>query len=179
MIINDLQFGIPLIFNPTVSSLSDPSGPFRGAGLRNIKYYPDAGTSGNQSNDGVVFRLADIYLMRAEADIRLNETVSATSLGYVNQIRSRAYNVSGTTLLTAPQVTLTSLLAERARELSWEGWRREDLIRYDVLNGTFNQYFGAARNPSKTPDPNANLQLFPIPAQQITANPNLTQNPGY
>lgn len=179
LIINDLQFGIPLIFNPIVSSLSDPSGPFRGAGLRNIKYYPDAGTAGNQSNDGVVFRLADIYLMRAEADLRANGAVSSTSLGYVNAIRTRAYNVSGTTPLTAGQVTLNSILAERARELSWEGWRRNDLIRYDVLNGTFNQYFGAARNPLKTADPDAHLQLFPVPANEIVANPNLTQNPGY
>jgi starch-binding outer membrane protein, SusD/RagB family len=177
--INDLQFSIPLVFNPIVSSLSDPSGSFRAAGLRNIKYYPDAGTAGGQSNDMVLFRLADIYLMRAEADLRLNGTVSGTSLGYVNAVRQRAYSGDASHNWTAGQVTLASLLAERARELSWEGWRRNDLIRYDVENGTHDQYFGAARNPSKTADPDAHLQLFPIPSQQITANANLHQNPGY
>jgi hypothetical protein len=177
--INDAQFGIPLVFNPIVSSMSDPSGPFRAAGLRNIKYYPDAGTAGGQSNDMVMFRLADIYLMRAEADLRLNGTVSATSLNYVNAIRTRAYSGDASHNWTAGQVTLTSLLAERARELAWEGWRRNDLIRYDVENGTSNAYFGAARNPTKTADPDAHLQIFPIPSAQITANPNLTQNPGY
>ncbi len=177
--INDLQFGIPLIFNPVVSAISDPSGPFRAAGLRNIKYYPDAGTSGNQSNDMVIFRLADIYLMRAEADLRANATVSGTSLGYVNAVRTRAYSGDASHNWTAPQVTLTSLLAERARELAWEGWRRNDLIRFDVENGTHDQYFGAARNPAKTADADAHWQLFPIPSQQITANPNLSQNPGY
>jgi hypothetical protein len=177
--INDLQFGIPLIFNPVVSSMSDPSGPFRGAGLRNIKYYPDAGTAGGQSNDMVIFRLADIYLMRAEADLRLNGTVSATSLGYINAIRTRAYSGDASHNWIVGQVTLASILAERARELAWEGWRRNDLIRYDVENGTYNVYFGAARNPTKTADASANLQLFPIPSAQITANPNLVQNPGY
>jgi starch-binding outer membrane protein, SusD/RagB family len=178
-IINDLQFSIPLIFNPVVGSMSDASGSFRAAGVRNIKYYPDAGTAGGQSNDMVIFRLADIYLMRAEADLRLNGTVSATSLTYVNAVRQRAYSGDASHNWTAGQVTLTSLLAERARELSWEGWRRNDLIRYDVENGTHDQYFGAARNPTKTADPDAHLQLFPIPSQQLTANANLHQNPGY
>jgi hypothetical protein len=179
LIINDLQFGIPLIFNPVVSSLSDPSGPFRGAGLRNIKYYPDAGTAGQQSNDMTIFRLADIFLMRAEADIRLNGTISGTSLGYVNQVRTRAYSGDASHNWTAVQATLDGILAERARELAWEGWRRNDLIRYDVENGTVSSYFGAARNPAKTADPDAHLQLFPVPSAQITANPNLAQNPGY
>jgi hypothetical protein len=189
LIINDLQFGIPLIFNPVVSSLSDPSGAFRAAGLRNIKYFPEGGTAGNQSNDMVLFRLADIYLMRAEADLRANATVSGTSLKYINAVRERAYggaNITNpntgnpiTVDWTAGAVTLNSLLDERARELSWESWRRNDLIRYDVANGTFNQYFGAARNPGKAADADAHWQIFPIPAQQLTANANLKQNPQY
>jgi len=189
LIINDLQFGIPLIFTPTVSSLSDPSGAFRGAGLRNIKYFPEGGTAGNASNDFVIFRLPDIFLMRAEADLRANGTVSATSLGYINQIRERAYGGStvnnpntGTPIVvdwTAAQVTLSSLLDERARELSWEQWRRNDLIRYDVAINSFSTYYGGARNPSKTADADAHWQIFPIPIQQITANANLKQNTGY
>jgi len=177
--INDLQFGIPLVFNPNVTAISDPSGPFRGAGLRNIKYYPDAGTAGGQSNDMVIFRLADIYLMRAEADLRLNGTVDVNSLAGINAIRTRAYSGDASHNWTAGQVTLASILAERARELSWEGWRRNDLIRYDVLNNTVNQYFGAPRTPAKTADADAHWQIFPIPSQQLTANANLKQNPQY
>ena len=189
--LQDAQFSIPLSFNPVVSSLSDPSGPFRSAGIRNVKYFPEAGTSGNQSNDMVLFRLADVYLMRAEADARANGGVmSATSLGYLNKVRERAYGTSSPTIAnpnggliqvdwTAAQATLDNILAERAREMSWENIRRTDLIRYAVASGNPQLYFGAARNPSKVVDPDGHLEIFPIPTQQITANANLKQNPGY
>ena len=175
--LQDLQFSIPLLFTPLVGQISNAAGSFRMAGLRSIKYFPEAGTAGGQSNDMVIFRLSDIYLMRAEADLRANGTMSATSLGYVNLIRERAYGGDASHDWTAPQATLTNLLAERARELSWEGWRRNDLIRFEVASGT--HYFSAARTPDKTQDADSHWQLFPIPKQQITANPNLVQNQGY
>jgi hypothetical protein len=187
----DAQFSIPLSFNPVVASLSDPSGPFRSAGIRNVKYFPEAGTSGGQSNDMVIFRLADVYLMRAEADVRANGVISGTSLGYLNKVRERAYGTSSPTVINpntgnpiavdwlAPQATLNNILAERARELSWENIRRTDIIRYTVASGNPQLYFGAARNPGKVVDPDGHLQVFPIPTQQITANANLKQNPGY
>ena len=175
--LQDVQFSIPLIFNPTVATLSDPSGPFRGAGVRNIKYFPEQGTSGNQDNNYALFRLADIYLMRAEADIRANGAPSATSVNLVNAIRTRAYDGSSANNWAAGQVTLANLLAERGRELAWECTRRTDEIRYEVTSGT--PYFTAARNPQKTQDPDAHTLIFPVPAPQITSNPNLKQNPGY
>ena len=175
--IQDAQFSIPLIFSPTVSTLSDASGPFRGAGVRNIKYFPEAGTSGNQDNNYALFRLADVYLMRAEADVRLNGAASATSVSLVNAIRTRAYSGSTAGNWTAGQVTLANLLAERGRELTWETIRRTDQIRYEVISGT--PYFTAPRNPQKLQDPDAHTLIFPVPAPQITSNPNLKQNPGY
>lgn len=175
--VQDVQFSIPLIFNPTVASLSDASGPFRGAGVRNIKYFPEPGTSGNQDNNYALFRLADVYLMRAEADIRANGAPSATSVNLVNAIRTRAYSGSTANNWTAGQITLASLLAERGRELAWECVRRTDEIRYEVTSGT--PYFTAARNPQKTQDPDSHTLVFPVPAPQITSNPNLAQNPGY
>ncbi len=196
--LQDAQFSIPLSFNPVVTKLSDPAGPFRVAGIRNIKYFPEPGTGSNanplgsvQSNDMVIFRLADVYLMRAEADVRANGVISATSLGYLNKVRERGYGTSSPTInnpntntpiqvdWTAPQVTLDNILAERARELSWEGLRRIDQIRYSVASANPQLYFGAARNPLKTVDADGHLQIFPIPKQQITSNANLTQNPGY
>jgi len=188
--LQDAQFSIPLAFNPVVAKISDPSGPFRSAGLRNVKYFPEGGTSGGQSNDMVIFRLADVYLMRAEADVRANGAISATSLGYVNKIRERAYSTTSPTIpnpdggtitvdWNAATATLDNILAERARELAWENIRRTDLIRYEVAGGTVAKYFGAARNPAKLADGDGHWEVFPIPTQQITSNANLTQNPGY
>ncbi len=175
--IQDQQFSIPLIFSPTVATLSDASGPFRGAGVRNIKYFPEAGTSGSSDNNYVLFRLADVYLMRAEADVRLNGTISAKSLGYMNAINTRAYSGSTANNWTVGTATLANILAERGRELAWECVRRTDLIRYEVAAGT--PYWSAARNPQKTQDPDSHTMIFPVPAPQITSNPNLVQNLGY
>ena len=174
--LQDLQFGIPLIFTPVVSDISNPAGSFRSAGIRNIKYFPEAGTSGNQSNDMVLMRYADVLLMKAECELRINGANNADAIALVNQVRSRAYGGDASHNLTA--LSLDGLLAERAKEMAYEGWRRDDLIRYEVASGT--KYFSAARAPSKVEDPaDGHLMLFPIPAQQISANPNLHQNPGY
>ncbi|MHB1922272.1 MAG: RagB/SusD family nutrient uptake outer membrane protein, partial [Chitinophagaceae bacterium] len=69
MQLTDVQTGKPLAFTPVMNQLSNPADTFRLAGVRNIKYFPEAGTSGNQSNAMVIFRLADFYLMRAEAEL--------------------------------------------------------------------------------------------------------------
>jgi hypothetical protein len=187
--LQDVQFSIPLVFTPTVSTLSNAAGSFRGAGVRNIKYFPEQGTQGNQSNDMVIFRLADVYLMRAEADMRANGAVSATSLGYLNKVRERAYGATTPTIANpnnpaqpiqvdlTNSVTLDNILDERGRELTWECWRRNDLIRFEIASGT--KYWSGARNPEKTQDADNHLMLFPIPTQFITANPNLKQNTGY
>jgi len=172
--LSDLQFHVPLSFTPNVTDISNPSGAFRSAGIRNIKYFPESGTSGNQSNDMVLIRYADILLMKAEAQLRLGNSTAAIAL--VNQVRVRAYGGDETHNLTA--ITLDDILKERAKELAYEGWRRDDLIRYEVASGK--KYFSGARAPAKTEDPaDGHLMIFPIPAQQISANPNLHQNPGY
>lgn len=172
--LKDVQFNIDLNFTPNVPDISNPSGSFRSAGIRNVKYFPEAGTSGGQSNDMVIFRYADILLMKAEAELR-SGTNASDALNLVNQIRTRAYGGDATHNLTS--ITVAGILAERAKELAWEGWRRDDLIRYEVLDGI--KYFTGARNPGKAADPDNHLMLFPIPTQQISANPNLHQNPGY
>ncbi len=175
--------GIALAYQPNFTQLSDNTIPGKLTGARNIKYFPEAGTGNsiNQSNDVVVYRLADIILMRAEAIMRgatAGATGSAVSL--VNQVRARAYGNSSHNW-TAAQVTATNMLAERARELSWEGWRRPDLIRFDVAGGT-TYYNGArtgTRSPNKPADGGTYIRLYPIPDAQHSANSNLVQNPGY
>lgn len=170
LILYDGGTGLPLSYYSNVNELSNSADSFRLAGVRNIKYFPEAGTAGNQSNDVVIYRLADILLMKAEAEIRNGTVTDALSL--VNQVRERAYNGETSHNWTVADLTLDNILAERGRELAWEGWRRQDLIRFGK--------YGEARKPGKSADASdGHLNLFPIPDQQRTANPNLVQNSGY
>ena len=99
---------------------------------------------------------------------------NATALTYVNKVRARA----GATAFASADLTWQSLLDERSRELMWEGWRRNDLIRFQVANPTVH-YFTGARTPSKTDDGDTHTFIFPIPSPELSSNPNLKQNPGY
>jgi hypothetical protein len=168
--LKDIQTNLPLILSPYVNQLSNPADSFRLAGVRSVKYAPQAGTAGNQSNDMVLFRLADAYLMRAEAKVRSNTDLPG-ALDDINKIRERAYGDADHDWKLS-DLTLPNIYAERQREMAWEGWSRQDAIRF----GTF----GDARSPAKAKDPaDGHLEIFPIPTPRISANPNLKQNPGY
>ncbi len=127
--------------------------------------------------DFPMFRLADVYLMYAEAVLNNGSGGDlGTALGYINKLRERAYNgTSGN--INQGDLTLDFILDERGRELYWEGHRRTDLIRFNQFseNGVWPHKGGVAAG--KTTEPFRNL--YPIPASEILANPNLTQNPGY
>ncbi|MEO9003951.1 MAG: RagB/SusD family nutrient uptake outer membrane protein [Ginsengibacter sp.] len=175
--LTDVATGLDLIFTPDLDTISSPAASFRMAGVRSIKYFPAPGNLGNQSNDIVLFRYADILLMKAECEVRLNQNLP-DALALVNQIRERAYSGNISHDWTIADVTLDHILNERGRELAWEMRRRQDLIRYEVASSK--PYFSAARIPDKNEDPSdGHLLIFPIPAQQISANSNLKQNPGY
>jgi hypothetical protein len=127
--------------------------------------------------DFPLFRLSEAYLIYAEANLRGGGGSAATALGYVNAIRERAYGgASGD--ITAGQLTLAFVLAERGRELLWEAHRRTDLVRYGLFTG--GNYLwawkGGAANGTST---DAYRDLYPLPASELVANSNLTQNPGY
>jgi starch-binding outer membrane protein, SusD/RagB family len=136
------------------------------------------GTGGSDQNfvdiDFPLFRLADAYLMYAEAVTRGGGGSRATALQYVNAVRTRA----GAPAITDAQLTTDFLLDERGRELFWEGHRRTDLIRFGAFTGGTKlwQFKGAAANGTATP---GFRNLYPIPAAELAANPGLTQNPGY
>ncbi len=102
---------------------------------------------------------------------------SATSLGYLDAIRDRA-NGFDFPNFSQGQITLQFIIDERARELHWEGHRRQDLIRFGLYTGgTYNwSWKGNGQNGISLP---AYRKLFPVPAQSMAANPNLTQNQGY
>ncbi|MFW6289319.1 MAG: RagB/SusD family nutrient uptake outer membrane protein [Mariniphaga sp.] len=128
--------------------------------------------------DFPLFRLGDVYLMYAEAVLRGGTGGdAATALNYVNMLRERAYGDQGGSIASA-DLTLDFILDERARELYWEAQRRTDLIRFGKFSG--GDYLwawkGAVQEGRAVDD---KYNLFPIPAADVVANPNLTQNPGY
>lgn len=147
---------------------------------RNVTYDKDS-TSGSDGTgnfvdiDWPMFRLADIYLMYAEATLRGGAGNAATALGYVNALRERAYGNSNNNL---SNIDLNIILNERAKEMHWEGTRRSDLIRYGLF--TTSTYLWPWKGGVKDGIAVGDFRnLFPIPASDLSANSNLIQNPGY
>ena len=127
--------------------------------------------------DFPMFRLADVYLMYAEAALR-GSGDQGLALQYVNLVRARAFNNTGAGTITAANLTLDFLLSERSRELFWEATRRTDLIRYDrFTSGSYLWAWKGGVASGKGVDDH--LRLFPIPAADMSVNPNLKQNLGY
>jgi hypothetical protein len=127
--------------------------------------------------DYPMFRLADAYLMYAEAVLRGDGGSTERAVSLVNDLRERAFgDESGT--ITASELTLDFILEERGRELFWEGSRRTDLIRFGQF--TTDEFLwpwkGDAQEGRATSE---DLRLYPLPASELLANPNLEQNPGY
>lgn len=125
--------------------------------------------------DFPMFRLADIYLMYAEAVVNngAGGTKSEARI-LVNKLRTRAKS----SLITEADLTLNFIIDERSRELYWEGHRRQDLIRFGkYTGGTYNWAFKGG-SPGGIALP-GHFNVYPIPANNMAANPNLTQNPGY
>lgn len=140
------------------------------------------------SIDFPMFRTGEAYLIAAEAILRGAEGgTRAEALGYVNEIRERAYmsgkyaqpgvrsDVSGD--ITDSEFTLDFILAERQRELASELVRRTDLIRFGKFTKGRNWDW---KNDVRTgADVDDHYNLFPIPETELTNNPNLIQNEGY
>ena len=135
-------------------------------GYRNIKFYPDAtSTSRNQNNDIPVFRYADIILMKAEAILRGGTpSLGHTALSLINMLKAVR-----TTSAPLSNVTLEDIFAERSREFAWEGWHRNDVIRF----GKYENSWGFKTNNETY------RRIFPIPTSALSLNPALVQNPGY
>lgn len=135
------------------------------AGARMAKYEVDrtAYSDGRQpDNDIVLFRYADVLLMKAEALVRDGKDGSAE----LNAVRARAG-------MPAKEATLDNILDERLLELVWEGWRRQDLIRYNRFHKAYDQ---------RTPLPmemTGYTTVFPIPKKCIDLNAQLKQHVGY
>lgn len=137
-------------------------------GIRNIKFLADYTNtiSRNQNNDVPLFRYSDIILMKAEAILRGGApTLGATALTLINQLKAVR-----TTSPALTSVTLDDIYKERCKELAWENWHRNDMIRF----GKFENSYGIGKT-----DADPNHRIFPIPSTAFTTNPKLVQNTGY
>ena len=175
------QVELPILLNGSEVNFPDASSGLHVNKYKNIR--SDNGEVSDVNNrtfadiDFPVFRLAEMYLIYAEATLRGSTGNAATALTYINNIRTRAYgNASGN--ISSGQLTLQFILDERARELYWEGHRRTDLIRYNLLTGSAYLWPWKGGLPSGT-QVDSKYNLYPIPSSARNSNPNLTQNPGF
>ncbi len=135
-------------------------------GARCWKWEIPKGLSSDLENDYAIFRLADIYLMKAECLVRLNNGPNTVATGLVNDIRRRVF-IPEKPIASA---TLEDIRKERRFEMAWEQISRQDNIRF----GTFLNAVPGWRGVS-----DVKHLLFPIPKNARDLNPGLTQNPGY
>ena len=160
--------GKPLVYYPDKVAKDLSNSPFvETAGARMQKYTIDKnGTKDGKltDNDIVLFRLADVYLMEAEAKFRNGEG----GQDEYNAIRDRAN-------MPRRPISLQNLLDERLLELCWEGWRRQDLIRF----GQFKSLYEGEDIEPVIDESDGHTTVFPIPGDILKLNENLTQNPGY
>ena len=124
--------------------------------------------------DYFLMRSAEAYLIAAEADGRMNGgQCSAKGIDYINQLRTRA-NAS-----KKANVSVDEILDERSRELYYEGFRRTDLIRYNKFGGNVNYNWEWKAGQQNGANFEAYRNLFALPDEDMNANKNLVQNPGY
>ncbi|MBP3844735.1 MAG: RagB/SusD family nutrient uptake outer membrane protein [Prevotella sp.] len=147
------------------------------AQYENKETYKLAGTGGKTFTDQYFFRLAEAYLLRAEAYVNKGDKNKAAD--DINELHKRA----NAKPCTADQMNLDYILDERLRELTCEEKRRLTLSRVGKLAERikkYNPYFSAAYSADNT-DYDAHFDLLPIPLSAIQANKDakLEQNPGY
>lgn len=158
--------GKPLEYQPFEVAQNLTNSKFvKTAGARMAKYEVDRTSYMDgklQSNDIVLFRYVDALLMKAEAKVRNGENGDEE----LNRIRARVG-------MPYRKATLDNILEERLLELVWEGWRRQDLIRFGKFTGAYD-----LRTPLQG-ESSGYTTVFPIPQKCIDLNSELVQNKGY
>lgn len=140
-------------------------------------YYTD-GSTGKSSTyadaDFFLFRIAEAYLNYAEATARQNGGATTTQgTVYINALRSRAHAE------TKSGYSLSDLCDEWSREFFFEGYRRTTLIRFNRFGGNVNYNWSWKGGTIKGRNIDSHYNLFAIPDDDMNANKNLVQNPGY
>lgn len=138
---------------------------------------PGSDTSGDHTDiDFPMFRLADAYLMYAEAVVRGAGGSLSTAADYINELRGRAYGDNSGNV-SQGDLDLDFIIAERGRELYWECHRRTDLIRFGQFSDSgIWQWKGGVPQGSTT---ESFRDVMPLPATDLGINTNLEQNEGY
>lgn len=180
---DDARFSMIRIDKTDNYNITAPS-VFNNNGIPIVKFY-NVNSDGSlpPSNiaytDFPLFRLSEIYLNYAEAVKRGGAGGdAATALILVNDLRKRSYSNDKAAAISAEQLTLDFILDERGRELFYEAHRRTDLIRFGKFTDASYvwQWKGEVLNGRSVAD---TFKVYPIPADDLGANENLEQNPGY
>lgn len=173
--------------NRSIDITTAVNGTFKTEGWAVYKYtnLKSNGESGSNSTfpdtDFPLFRLADVYLMYAEAVARGGQGGDlATAVGYVNDLRERAYGdrLHGVNEAWLKADNYRNILNERGRELYWEALRRTDLIRFGLFTSASYlwPYKGGVMGGIGVDN---RYNVFPIPATDLSVNGSLQQNDGY
>lgn len=161
-----LDDGTILEYRPWEVAVDISDTPYeKTAGARMKKYAIDANATKDgklMENDIVLFRYADVLLMKSEAKVRNRENGDAE----LAQVRNR---VSA----SLRPATLETLLDERLLEFAWEGWRRQDLVRFGMFTRAY------SNRPQLMDEENGYTTVFPIPGNVLDMNKRLVQNKGY
>jgi hypothetical protein len=150
--------GHPLVYTAALTLITGGA-TLETAGIRSQKYIPDATNLGTPENDYELMRYSDALLMKAEAVLR----------GGAGSVGTIMTDIAARSGQAASPATLDGIYLERGKELWYEGWRRNDMIRFGK--------FLAARELKPYVSDNR-YALYPIPADALF-NANLKQNPGY
>lgn len=192
--LEDKNFEFPAVFTDTITTLTNTAdfkiyNIFEGA--RFVKFQIQEGVGDHMSNDFPIYRLADVYLMKAEAEIRANGgQANSVAVAAANKVRERA----GATTYNETSLTLDELCNERCRELMWEGHRRQDLIRFGRFTGPksvqddsdpanlwilkYTDDKATDNLPGQTPFVSPDyMKIFPLPDYVVSNG--FEQNPGY
>lgn len=171
----DLEY-MPMAVKVDFSAADDPHA-MKCAGARMKKYEFDKSATQQYSfnNDLVIWRYADVLLLKAEAEYRMGNKAEALTI--VNEVRARVAATPRT------ELTLNDILNERMLELAWEGVRRPDQIRFCTFTEpTADRFKGVTHNASAgdyNDDTQGYTMVYPIPYAVLNLNKKLDQNPGY
>ena len=162
-------------FTRTIKDESDQKQGYSCVKFRNVRSDgKSASAKAKVDTDLPMMRIAEAYLTFAEADARIaGGTTTTEGTNYLNDLRTRA------NAATQVSYTLDDILSEWSKEFWFEGRRRIDLVRFGYFGGQSIYKWEWMGNVQTGTQFSAYRNIFPLPQNDLTNNPNLVQNPGY